>query len=561
MGITANFAPRLMRLAIVLALVCLATSAVWFTLQTPKAGIDDANIFFAYAQNLSAGKGFVFNSEGERVEGFTSLAWVLICTAAYRIAGAPEPVLLVVNVLLVTLTIICCVAASTLSRQSDAATHSRTWAAVFLVLLLSDFSYVTWSTVTFMETALWTALLTLSALFVLDGTIARGHAYAFAAVSAFMVFTRPEALVWAPLMVLLFYVNRRTAHGPTLALRSAAPAAVGFVLTAGLMTVFRVWYFGYPLPNTYLREDISVVQVSHRGGRRIPLGIPLIGAGGARLLRGCPRFRRPSAHDEASRHAHGGLERDGGRRPDLTRLHGRRSFRGLSILSTRLSNLPARTDTRPSIYCAADLPQHPGRAAKAALVTAALVLTGIVLVSRIADWKNFERRTAMRREFSIAEMGRDRGGHAERLFAGLQQRPSIGTITVGGLRDAYSGDVIDLMGLNNTRMAHNNGTRVGIRSHAAFEKRTFYELSPMLVLPLVQYSDLTVQATRIWFVDVALKGLVDDKPFRDRYRLAEVRRATPSGDVAVAGWYDRAFLGRLSQLKEFRITESPTLPD
>ena len=172
---TANIVSRAPRLLVVFVLVCAATSAAWFRLQAPATGIDDANIFLVYAQNLSAGAGFVFNPGGERVEGFTSLAWVLICAAAYRIAGSPERLLLVINVLFLTLTISCCAATSTLRRSSDAAL-SLTWMSLFLALLLCDFSYVTWSTITLMETALWTALLTMSAIVVLDDAVDRLHA-------------------------------------------------------------------------------------------------------------------------------------------------------------------------------------------------------------------------------------------------------------------------------------------------------------------------------------------------------------------------------------------------
>src|SRR5690348_8740950 len=62
----------LRRAAGVVGLVGAVTSAVWFTFESPATGIDDANIFLAYARNISAGGGFVFNAGGERVEGFTS---------------------------------------------------------------------------------------------------------------------------------------------------------------------------------------------------------------------------------------------------------------------------------------------------------------------------------------------------------------------------------------------------------------------------------------------------------------------------------------------------------
>jgi hypothetical protein len=61
--------------------------ASWIVLLSykPYLGIDDAYIYFVYAKNLAHGHGFVYNIGGERVEGFTSMLWVLICSLAYRL--------------------------------------------------------------------------------------------------------------------------------------------------------------------------------------------------------------------------------------------------------------------------------------------------------------------------------------------------------------------------------------------------------------------------------------------------------------------------------------------
>jgi arabinofuranosyltransferase len=558
---TANTVGRVPRALVIILLVCVATSAAWFRLQTPTAGIDDANIFLVYAQNLSGGKGFVFNAGGDRVEGFTSFVWLLICAAAYRLTGSPEPLLLVINVLLVTLTISCCLTTSTLRRSSHAAALSVPWASLFLALLLCDFDYVAWSTITLMETALWTALLTMSAMLVLDDAVDRIHVYGFAAVMAILVATRPEALVWGPLMVFLFYVSRRSVRGHQVAFRCAVPGMIACTVAAGLMTAGRLWYFGYPLPNTYyakispsltyrLTEGADYLWVYLSSG----LVPPACALAAVVSILHVVKKRPPGARTVAlSAMTAAGLM--------LPVYMGGDHFAGFRFFQPvypifLLTLVNALRFVVPEYFLPAS-----GRAAKGALVVASLILTGLFLVSKIADWRDRDHRTALHREFNIAELGRDRGRHAEILFAELQQRPSIAAITVGGLKYTYSGEVIDLMGLNNTRMAHNNGTRVGIRSHAAFEKHTFYQLNPRLVLPLVQYSDLAVQATRIWFVDIALKGLIDDKPFRDKYRLAEVRRTTPDGVVSVAGWYDRDFLSQLEERKVFRITASPPTPD
>jgi len=82
-------------------LAALLGSAAWLasTLSgTPLVGYDDANVFFVYARNVLDGHGFVFNAGGERVEGFTSPLWLLICTAAQAITPRFEILLFAINV-------------------------------------------------------------------------------------------------------------------------------------------------------------------------------------------------------------------------------------------------------------------------------------------------------------------------------------------------------------------------------------------------------------------------------------------------------------------------------
>jgi len=75
---------RIFKYLFVLGFVGFASGIVLFTYR-PFLGIDDAYIYFVYAKNLVNGHGFVYNVGSERVEGFTSMLWVLICSASYKI--------------------------------------------------------------------------------------------------------------------------------------------------------------------------------------------------------------------------------------------------------------------------------------------------------------------------------------------------------------------------------------------------------------------------------------------------------------------------------------------
>ena len=84
---------------IIVAAVCASVSvrAVFLLHGRPAMGVDDANIFFAYARNVVQGAGLVYNAGGERVEGFTSLLWTLVCAAAFAVTKHPEFALLLVS--------------------------------------------------------------------------------------------------------------------------------------------------------------------------------------------------------------------------------------------------------------------------------------------------------------------------------------------------------------------------------------------------------------------------------------------------------------------------------
>jgi hypothetical protein len=66
-------------------------------------------------------------------------------------------------------------------------------------------------------------------------------------------------------------------------------------------------------------------------------------------------------------------------------------------------------------------------------------------------------------------------------FFPFYPKPSIGRIAAGGYAFGYDGPIVDLMGLNNTLMAHANRIKEGAKDHASFDKPTFYKLHPDFV--------------------------------------------------------------------------------
>ena len=541
------------QLVSVLALVFAATSFASARLRSPMSGIDDANIFFVYARSVSAGDGFVFNPGSERVEGFTSFLWVMVCSGAMAISGAPERYLLTLNILLVSVTIACCLRSFVL-RTGTGMSASLPWASAFLILLLLDFRYITWNTITLMETALWTCLVTTTALIVIEGPCSRRHASGLAVLVTLLIMTRPEALVWVPTLCGLLYLRRVASVDRAHTLSAVVPALLAFVLATMLLTLFRLVYFGLPLPNTFYAKVSPSLSFSLNEGAsylgRYLLSGPVTFACGVAILLSIVHLFRVRFRD-ARTLALTVLALVGLAVPVLTggdHFDGFRFYQSVyPLLLLALLNF-ARFIVPAYVSVASDnaIPHNLRLVGAAAMIA-------VLLTVQLVDWTQFDSR-GLQAEFDIAEAGRQQGHRINLLFENVHPLPDIGTISVGGFKYAYDGYVIDLMGLNNTKMAHNGGDRVGLRSHAAFERRTFYELKPTIVMPLVQYSlELRMADQRVSFVDIALKGVLQEKHFRDVYRLAEVRKTTPGGSVALAAWYDRNFLSDLERSGTFVI--------
>jgi len=119
----------------------------------PKRGVDDAQIFFSYSSNLAAGRGLVYANNPERVEGVTSLLWTFICAIPFRL-GFDESGVLAISVLLLCLTQLLIIE---ITRKAAAARQVRSWPfeLAYLLAVFSSPAYLTWTTVTLMDTCLW----------------------------------------------------------------------------------------------------------------------------------------------------------------------------------------------------------------------------------------------------------------------------------------------------------------------------------------------------------------------------------------------------------------------
>jgi len=225
---------------------------------------DDAYIFFRYADNVVAGAGLVYNP-GERVEGFTSPAWMALLAAARL--GTPRlevvaPVLGVAAAALLAPIVWC-----GLWRPHGAAVD-RIVNAVLALGLVCLPCVVFWAH-SGMETALFAVVVTAALVAALRRVeTARVSAWAAVFVAAAML-VRPEGVLlagWVGLWATASRgrVDRAWLRTVVLPLALAAVPAV-------LVIVARDAYYGALVPNTY------VAKVTPDTGARLLRGVHYIG--------------------------------------------------------------------------------------------------------------------------------------------------------------------------------------------------------------------------------------------------------------------------------------------
>jgi hypothetical protein len=235
---------------------------------------DDTYISLQYAKNLASGNGLVFNI-GERVEGFTSLLWVLLLSISYLINVDPISYAKFLSIGFGYLTIISTYYfTKLLLRRLTADSSPFSELNIFLLslipscLLLFSGTYYYWS-VSGMGTTLFTFLVTMGLYFLIrelpDGKISLRSAILF----GIACLTRPEGIYIVSLVLLMIFISYWIK--PELNLKNAIISTYKLfglkflliiILPNLLLLIFRLAYFGYPLPNTfYAKTGFHLAQL------------------------------------------------------------------------------------------------------------------------------------------------------------------------------------------------------------------------------------------------------------------------------------------------------------
>ena len=218
--------------------------------------LDDAYISFRYAENLAAGHGLVFNL-GERVEGYTNFLWVLLLAGVSRVGAPLEAASRILGGLAFLATLLAMV------HWRHRRIGRAAWAALAAPLLVAASSPAPFWAVHGLETALFGLLLTLGVLSHANDAETGGSRARSGAWMGLSALTRPEGLLLGLGLEAWALLRRPAALRRADSWRSLA----AFLALVVPHLLWRRWYYGAWLPNTFHAKVEPTVEVLYRGLR------------------------------------------------------------------------------------------------------------------------------------------------------------------------------------------------------------------------------------------------------------------------------------------------------
>jgi arabinofuranosyltransferase len=449
-------------------------------------GIDDANIYMVYMKNFAQGHGFVYNVGGEKVEGFTSLLWTLIGAFFFWISNRPELLLLVFSLLVVSYALWkICLSINLIYGNKH---FFSLEVILFLGLLIALPGYFEWTVLALMDTGLWGSLLILLALHVLNfnsSPYSKANKGYFSILIFLLCLCRPESMVWGPFFLLAeAYRLYEPSKNRKQNMERLAPMFVVFLATQVLLLLWRKSYFGYPFPNTFYAKVSSDLVANAKAGlvylldyfHQAPFHLLIFFFAIIVAMKFLFQIVKTHGSDQK------------------LNTNAFRSFVLLGIIFISLL-LPIYAGGDHFTYFRIMQPTVP-LAFLAFIFTLqffqfkmdVLWLPFILVFALFTSGDNLfhtfrKRNSPFQAPLMWGLEGRRKSELLNEFFKVLPKYPSQGVFAAGGRAFSYRGVTIDLLGLNNVKMAHADKIkdRNLPKNHASFNKGVFYEQKPDII--------------------------------------------------------------------------------
>lgn len=228
---------------------------------------DDAFISFRYAHNLVHGYGLVFNP-GERVEGYTNFLWTILFSVIIWLNGDPVFWAYILGIVLGF-------AITFLTYRVATQVVGAQWAIMPALLVAGNQSVLIYTARgSGMETGFFTLLVLLGISAYLARQTNNIISYCTSGIFfALATLTRPEGAIFFSLTITHAFINDFTKEkGNKLvlfrikyAVKKLFPMASFFFVVFLSHLIWRIWYYGDVLPNTFYAKVGSGIQQWLRG--------------------------------------------------------------------------------------------------------------------------------------------------------------------------------------------------------------------------------------------------------------------------------------------------------
>jgi arabinofuranosyltransferase len=549
-----------------LVFLFLFTLIYWWGYGKPLIGIDDANIYFVYMKNFADGHGFVWNVGGEKVEGFTSLLWTLIGALFYKISSLNFPILLLILGFTLSYFIIYKILRfiRKLNNTEERAITSSD--VIVLFLLIAPRGFIEWNILCLMETPLWSFLL-VSTTLLLCNYYFNGQKINMVSLSVLLVLinlTRPESIAFNFIFIVILFVMLSADRGWKYSFHKILIPVISLVVSLGALLLWRIRYFGYPLPNTYYAKVSGSEKSNLTGG----LGylfhffnnyvysafiLSLLFFFGLVMLYKWRKGQQSEVFSskEKAQAVLISVIFSGLAFPVLTggdNFHFSRFYQPIiPLIYLAIANYYLWFN-----YLGISI---QNKRLNSFVITVSVLLA--IFFSSKSNFTDFFKKDPLNfPEFVIAANGRKAAVELNESFAACKVYPAIGSFATGAVGYSYNGKTIDLLGLNSTLMAHANNIKTGTRNHASFDKKAFWLLKPDIIgtafggeiiydtSAFVLYENLPGYRDNN-FIYVAYKKIFDDYDFRQAYVPALVQYRNKK--FFVFGYWAKSFLESLNK--------------
>lgn len=524
---------------IILLYTLLLTRISWLINCRSLLGIDDANIYMVYMKNFANGHGFVYNIGGEKVEGFTSLLWTLIGSLFFYISKHPEKLLFIFNVIVCTLTLY------NVSNFIDSKADYKfkifsKESLLFLGIIGIIPGFIDWTILSLMETGLWCFLITSISLKIAkynSNDYKLKHYLILILISMTLVYTRPESMLLVPFFLFLNLIKEYTLS------KAIKTSIVWFLIcflifssSLAILIFWRLNYFGYPLPNTYYAKVSSSFVNNLESGlvyiRKLFIEKPfifLIFILSMWIILKAIILNRSKSN----------------------------IFLLFLLFSVMLISLII------PLYSGGD---HFGLHRVIIPFIPVITLLGILILKEFNFFKDNSKPIfiffliffsnsynfkdvfleklyyPIAHEWWIAINDRNNSKKLNNFFDANKKLPTQGVMCAGGSAFEYKGKTIDLLGLNNTKMAH----AIKIKdknlpkNHASFNIDVFFELSPDLFwygsdnckfLSINEPIPNNLKINSYGFAPMVFKNIQNDSLFREQYGYYRIRNIHITDEV------------------------------